>query len=97
MKTLVSRIAAATACGLLLAATPVHAAETMTMTMPMADKPVMPFSQYQSWRDEPVQDWREANDRVGEIGGWMTYLREVQQGGGGAAGGMHDHHHHHGH
>lgn len=67
-----------------------------------------PFEHYQSWRDEPVQDWRASNDRVGEVGGWRTYLRESQ-----AAGGGHDHgappsqpaadphghhgHHHHGH
>ena len=40
-----------------------------------------PFEHYQRWRDEPLQDWRKANDRVGEIGGWRTYLRESQQGG----------------
>lgn len=38
-----------------------------------------PFEHYQRWRDEPLHDWREANDRVGEIGGWRTYLRESQQ------------------
>lgn len=42
-----------------------------------------PFKQYQGWRDEPLQDWRQANERVGEIGGWRTYLRESQQGGDG--------------
>ena len=40
-----------------------------------------PFNTYQGWRDEPLQDWREANERVGEIGGWRTYLREAQPGG----------------
>jgi hypothetical protein len=38
-----------------------------------------PFEHYQGWRDEPLQDWREANQRVGEVGGWRTYLRESQQ------------------
>jgi hypothetical protein len=42
-----------------------------------------PFKQYQGWRDEPLQDWRQANQRVGEIGGWRTYLRESQPGDGG--------------
>lgn len=37
-----------------------------------------PFKQYQGWRDEPLQDWRKANERVGAIGGWRTYLRESQ-------------------
>jgi hypothetical protein len=36
-----------------------------------------PLANYQRWRDEPVADWRRANDRVGEIGGWRTYLREA--------------------
>lgn len=30
-------------------------------------------------------DWRETNARVGEIGGWRTYLRESQDSGGAAA------------
>ena len=52
-----------------------HAAE------PQASGQALPvsFASYQGWRDEPLQDWREANDRVGEIGGWRTYLRESQQ------------------
>lgn len=27
--------------------------------------------------DEPMQSWEEANRRVGEIGGWRTYLRQA--------------------
>jgi hypothetical protein len=50
------------------------------------------LKQYQGWRDEPLQDWRQANERVGEIGGWRTYLREAQQGSDSAAPGRHDHH-----
>ena len=50
-----------------------------------------PFKQYQSWRDEPLQDWREANDRVGEIGGWRTYLRESQPAGDGTGQNQHGH------
>lgn len=38
-----------------------------------------PFAHYQPWREDALQDWRKANDRVGEIGGWRTYLRESQQ------------------
>lgn len=47
----------------------------------------VPFKHYQGWRDEPVQEWRTVNDRVGEVGGWRTYLRESQPAGGGG----HDH------
>lgn len=38
-----------------------------------------PFAHYRAWREDALQDWRKANDRVGEIGGWRTYLRESQQ------------------
>jgi len=50
-----------------------------------------PLKQYQGWRDDPLQDWRQANARVGEVGGWRTYLRESQPGGG-ADQGRHGHH-----
>lgn len=55
-----------------------------------------PFENYQGWRDESLQDWRQANDRVGEIGGWRTYLREAQPEGG-AGKDAPDHPGHHGH
>lgn len=63
-------------------------------TSPSDPVAVIPFNQYQNWRDEPLQDWRAVNERVGEVGGWRTYLREAQ-------GDMNDmgnaHHGHHGH
>jgi hypothetical protein len=52
-----------------------------------------PFEQYRGWRDEPLQDWREANQRVGEIGGWRTYLREAQQGDDASRSGQNNHGH----
>lgn len=42
------------------------------------------FQNYQAWRDEPLLDWRAVNDRVSEVGGWRTYLRESQPAAGGA-------------
>ena len=42
------------------------------------------FEGYRSFKDQPVQSWREANDLVGQIGGWQAYAREGQ--GGPAAG-----------
>jgi hypothetical protein len=70
--------AAALACAWLLGLPTAHAAE--------AEEPaaLTPFKQYQGWRDEPLQDWRQANERVGEIGGWRSYLRESQPTGNGA-------------
>lgn len=80
---------------------------------PVWADPAATFKNFQGWRDAPVQDWRAVNDRVGEVGGWRTYLRESQPA---AGGGGHDHgaapaqpqppggtghgghpHHHHGH
>jgi len=63
---------------------PAQAAETAAPEQAAAT----PFKQYQGWRDEPLQEWREANERVGEIGGWRTYLRESQQGGEGSDSGQ---------
>ncbi len=34
------------------------------------------LSAYQGYADEPVQSWREANDRVERIGGWKAYAKE---------------------
>lgn len=69
-----------------------HAAETMPKEMVMA--PASPLSLYQKWRDEPVSDWTQSNDRVGEIGGWLTYLRDAQQGDGAAEPSSHGQHGH---
>jgi hypothetical protein len=38
-----------------------------------------PLARYQKWAEEPVVDWRAANARVGEIGGWRTYVRESSE------------------
>jgi hypothetical protein len=58
-----------------------------------------PLRGYRSLDDNPLHDWREANELVGRIGGWRTYAQEpweqpteqqapVEPG----AGGQHDHH-----
>lgn len=68
---------------------PAHAAEVAPVEPAVAAS----FEQYRGWRDEPLQDWRQANERVGEIGGWRSYLREAQQGSEASDSG----HAHHGH
>lgn len=35
-----------------------------------------PLNSYQVFREQPLQNWREANDLVGRIGGWRTYAME---------------------
>ncbi len=39
-----------------------------------------PIGAYQGYADQPVQSWREANDRVGRIGGWRAYAKEIKTG-----------------
>jgi hypothetical protein len=36
------------------------------------------WSGYRPFADEKVISWKDANDEVGRIGGWRTYLRESQ-------------------
>jgi hypothetical protein len=35
---------------------------------------------YQAYSDQAVLSWREANDRVGRIGGWRAYAKEAATG-----------------
>jgi len=75
-------LAAPWACAWLLGAAPAQAAETA----PPASDPSDPFRHYQRWREAPLLDWRAANARAAELGGWRAYLRESQQVGGAAEG-----------
>lgn len=34
---------------------------------------------YQPYSEEKMQDWKQANDRVGQIGGWREYAREASR------------------
>ena len=36
------------------------------------------FSEYVPYSEQSIESWREANDRVGEIGGWRAYAKEAQ-------------------
>lgn len=38
------------------------------------------LTDYRKHADPEVGSWKDANDRVGEIGGWRAYAREMQQG-----------------
>ncbi|MBP7517054.1 MAG: hypothetical protein KA768_04415 [Desulfobulbus sp.] len=37
------------------------------------------FTQYHTFRDEAISSWPEANDTVGRIGGWRSYLEEAAE------------------
>jgi len=49
-------------------------ADTTSMRLSYAS----PLSGYRAWDDQQVKSWRDANDRVGRIGGWRAYSREAQ-------------------
>ena len=85
------RFAAPCLCAGLLGFPAAQAAETRAATNVATPALAAPFDRYQAWRDAPLGNWRELNDRVGEIGGWRTYLRESQDDG------DQSHHGHHGH
>ena len=34
------------------------------------------FEDYKPYTDEKIQGWKQANDNVGQIGGWREYARE---------------------
>lgn len=39
-----------------------------------------PLNAFKGYVDEPVQAWREVNDRVERLGGWKAYAKEMQAG-----------------
>jgi hypothetical protein len=52
------------------------AAESIT-PLPTQLQYTSPLGAYQAYADEPIQSWREANDRVGRLGGWRTYAKDT--------------------
>lgn len=81
-KTLVGLAVAAAACGSSTAApdrsTLPAAADPQARVAPLSYRPAL--ASYQAWPADPapVTDWRAANRRVHEAGGWRAYLREAQ-------------------
>ena len=55
-------------------------ADSTGVTLPGKVGYQSPISGYQPYADQPVQPWREANDRVGRIGGWRAYAKEAAAG-----------------
>jgi hypothetical protein len=37
------------------------------------------LDQYKPYTDEKTADWKAANEQVGKIGGWRTYLKEANE------------------
>lgn len=55
-----------------------------------------PLQHYRTLPDEPLRDWRVANEQVGRVGGWRTYAQEAweqpETGAETQEGGTHEHH-----
>ena len=55
-------------------------AQTAGNTAPAATVPEPSvFKGYKPYTDEPIVDWKAANDDVARIGGWREYARQAQQ------------------
>lgn len=52
------------------------------------------FQGYQSWSPVQDRDWKAANRRVDEIGGWRAYLEEAAAAESGASAHQHEQHQH---
>lgn len=37
------------------------------------------LNNYKAYTDQAVQSWRGANDRVGQVGGWRAYAKEMAE------------------
>ncbi len=55
-------------------------ADAASLSLPSKLQYVSPLRAYKTYADQPVESWREANDRVGRIGGWRAYAKEIQAG-----------------
>ena len=56
------------------------AADAAKPSLPSKLQYVSPLRAYKTYADQPVEPWREANHRVGRIGGWRAYAKEIQTG-----------------
>lgn len=63
---------------LMLAAAAAHGQpkQTFPQTVP-APAYSSAFDAYQRYADQLAMSWREANDTVGRIGGWRSYVKEA--------------------
>ena len=64
------------ACLGLLTAFGVSAQTPPAATTPQTDRSA--FESYQSFTEEKLLPWKDANDTVGRVGGWKAYAREAQ-------------------
>lgn len=59
------------------ALTPPVASTAMSNAAPMPYRSAL--EGYQRYTDEKIVNWKQANDTVGQIGGWRAYSKEASQ------------------
>ena len=76
------RFVAAAALGAILgssaSAQPTAVTPTSASSEKSVDSPSV-FDGYKPYTDEPLGNWKAANDNVGQIGGWREYAKQAQQ------------------
>ena len=74
------RCSASFAFSMLLAtAAQAQTAPQLTPPLPAAAPAASAFATYKPYSDEPITNWRVANDNVARIGGWREYAKQAQQ------------------
>ena len=59
-------------------AQPTAVTPTSASSEKSADSPSV-FDGYKPYTDEPLGNWKAANDNVAQIGGWREYAKQAQQ------------------
>jgi hypothetical protein len=58
-------------------------AQTTPSAAPVASEATKPypsaFDGYKPYTDEPIVNWKAANDTTASVGGWREYARQAQQ------------------
>ena len=69
---------ALSALGLLLSSAAFAQPATTVLPVPVAGSPSA-FEGYKPYTDDPMGNWKAANDSVAKIGGWREYAKQAQQ------------------
>ncbi len=51
--------------------------KTQLQPLPSELRYTSSLTNYKGYTDQAVQSWRGANDRVGQVGGWRAYAKEI--------------------
>lgn len=53
--------------------------KTQLQPLPSELRYTSSLTNYKGYTDQAVQSWRGANDRVGQVGGWRAYAKEMAE------------------